>query len=1078
MHYKQLKRVLSTLALGLICLVASAQHTVSGVVKDSQGAPLPGVSVIVEGTTQGTVTDFDGNYTIANVPESANLQASFIGFTTQVIAVGNQTTIDFTLKDETQELGEVVAVGYGTMKKTDITGSIASVSTEKLVSKGATSVMENLQGSVPGVNITQSSGRTNGGFNIEIRGKSSINSDTKPIYVIDGVVCSDMDFLNPQDIERLDVLKDASSTAIYGSRATAGVIMITTKGGSGVSKNKNDECKQKFNITYDGYYGVTTTAREMDLMTPEEFYKFRFLEFLSPANSGVGNPTYYMTPASYYQMALYVVNDLEAGYSVMKKRLAEGKTVDWVDVVTQNGQKQNHYISASGSTNDISYHMGVGITQDEGIYAGDKMTKYSFKGSLDSDMNQYVSAGFNFNGAVTTNEYANDEAIQYAYRMNPFMYPYDDEGNLLEKPGNKTALGTTENQFTDQVNPLLYEDLRTLEKTTYRLLGNAYATIKPIKGLSIKTTYSPSYTHYIQGEFHEKNALTSDYTENNMAQKTESTSFGWTWTNIVNYNNTFASDHSVDLMLMNEWNHGTTKKDVVQSWGVLDGSLWYNMGSGVYNSKNSSSNYSENSMLSYAFRANYSYKGKYMFTGTVRWDGSSKFADGNRWGSFPSMALAWRLSEEDFMENTKSILSNLKLRLSYGVTGNNAGAGNYATQQTAAGPTYATFGSSQEKAYYPSSIVNGNLSWEKSHEINFGVDFGFLDNRINGTLDVYQKTSKDLLYDVPLPLESGGGDMTTNIGEVQNRGVEISVSGAVIDNEILRWDLTATFAKNINKVKEINGTGKSLSSIFIDEPINSFRGYEWDGIVTDKTISVPDHEIAKLKGFTPGQQVKSYDYYYTCYGWYEGDVIVKDKNGDGKFSDADYKIYHSDPSWTGSLTSTITSFGFDLSASLYTKQNYWVQSNTYGEYLNYSDRGRTKIQTDWYIPAGTLIDCDGIRADGSYVNPTFQQKTHYGKYPAPWLGKGAGSTASYWIGALNKYTDASYVKIKNITLGYSLPKNILETIHMQKVRVYCTVTNPFCWTDYKGWDPEWANASLKNDGPSTITWEFGLNLKL
>ncbi len=1077
MHYKQLQRVISTLALGLICLVASAQHTVSGVVKDSQGAPLPGVSIIVEGTTQGTVSDFDGNYTLANVPESGKLQASFIGFTTQVIAIGNQTTIDFVLKDEAQELGEVVAVGYGTMKKTDVTGSIASVSTDKLVSKGATSVMENLQGSVPGVNITQSSGRTNGGFAIEIRGKSSWTADTKPVYVIDGVVCSDMDFLNPQDIERIDILKDASSTAIYGSRATAGVLMITTKSGTAVSKNKNNDCKQKFNITYDGYYGVTKTAREMDLMTPQEFYNYRFLEFLTAANSGVGNPTYYMSPASYYQMALYNVNDLDAGYSVLKQRLANGNTTDWVDLVTQSGKKQNHYIAASGSTNDISYHLGVGYTQDEGIYEGDKMTKYNFKGSLDSDMNQYLSAGFNINTAVTFNEYANDEAIQYAYRMNPFMNAYDENGELIEKPGNKTALGTTENQFSDQVNPLLYAKLRTLEKTTYRLMGNAYLTIKPINGLSIKTSYSPSYTHYIQGEFHEKNELTSDYAESNMAQKTESSSFGWTWTNVVNYNNTFSDDHHVDLMFMNEWNSSTTKKDIVQSWGVLDNTLWYNMGSGTYNSDNSSSSYGENSMLSYAVRANYTFKGKYMFTGTVRWDGSSKFDKDTRWGSFPSLALAWRLSEEDFMENTRGVLSNLKLRLSYGTTGNNSGSGNYDTQRAVEGPTYATFGSSQSKAYYPGNIVNKDLSWEKSYEINFGADFGFLDNRISGTIDIYQKELHDLLQSVELPLESGGGKMVTNLGKAQNRGIELSLTGTIIDNDILRWDMTATFAKNINEVKEILGTGESTSSLFIGEPINTFRGYEWDGVVSDKNMIVPDHEIAKLKGFTPGQTVKSYDYYYKCYGWYEGDAIVKDKDGDGSFNDVDYKYYHKDPSWTGSLSTSLSCYGFDLAASLYTKQNYWVSSNTYGEYLNYSDRGRQKMQTDWYIPAGTLIDCDGVRADGSYVNPKFQQTTHYGKYPAPWLAKAGGSTASLWLGNLNKYTDASYVKIKNITLGYTLPKNILETIHMQKVRVYCTVTNPFCWTDYQGWDPEWADASLKNDGPSTITWEFGLNLK-
>ena len=271
MHYKSIRRLAASLLMALVAVVAMAQDiTVSGVVKDNTGQPVPGAAVVVAGTTVGTVTDFDGNYTLA-APSNSTLQVSFIGYATVTEALNGRTTVNFTLHDDAQEIQEVVAVGYGTMKKSDLTGSISSVSTEKLASKGATSVMENLQGAVAGVSITQSTGRTNGGFDIEIRGKSSISSDTKPIYVIDGVVCSDMDFLNPQDIERLDVLKDASSTAIYGSRATAGVIMITTKGGAGVKKQQNSECAQKFNVSYDGYYGFSKVTREADFMSAEQF---------------------------------------------------------------------------------------------------------------------------------------------------------------------------------------------------------------------------------------------------------------------------------------------------------------------------------------------------------------------------------------------------------------------------------------------------------------------------------------------------------------------------------------------------------------------------------------------------------------------------------------------------------------------------------------------------------------------------------------------------------------------------------------------------------------------------------------
>ena len=358
-----------------------------------------------------------------------------------------------------------------------------------------------------------------------------------------------------------------------------------------------------------------------------------------------------------------------------------------------------------------------------------------------------------------------------------------------------------------------------------------------------------------------------------------------------------------------------------------------------------------------------------------------------------------------------------------------------------------------------------------------------MNERIRGSVDIYNKKSKDLLYSVQLPLEAGGTSVTTNIGSVRNRGVEVSLTTTNIATKDWNWETTFTFAHNKNEVLEINGTGNyysgsSLKNLFIGSSYSNVYDYEWTGIVTDRDMIVPNTEIARLKGFTPGSTVKEYEYYNKCYGLVEGNPIIDDKNGDGKFTDADKKIYKSDPDWTGSFTSNLSWKNFDFSFSIYAKQGYSVFSNFYQEYLNLSDRGRTKLSMDWYIPAGALISCEGQNPDGTFINPVYQETTHYGSYPFPNNGCSNGGTGSqYWLGHTNSIVDASYVKVKHITLGYSFPKKLLSKIGCTNLRLYCTVTNPFVFTSYKGYDPEWADASLANDGPSTITWQFGANIK-
>ena len=1038
-------RLALTLILSLFVGTVSAQ-TVNGNVVDETGEAVIGATVMEKGTKNATVTDFDGNFTI-NMGDSKVLVISYIGMQTQEINVAGKSSVNVVLKEDATTLQDVVVVGYGTMKKTDLTGSVSSVNTEQLNAKGAPSVLGNLQGSNPGVNITQSSGR-GGSYNIEIRGKSSINSSTTPLYVVDGVMCDDIDWLNPQDIERIDILKDASSTAIYGSRATAGVVMVTTKGGTTVKRD------QKPTISYDGYYGWSKKVRMPDFMDGQEFYQYRFFKFQSYA----GN-------------------------------LATTETAMSSHPVYQIG---GHYLAVSGGGENINYHFGVGYNQEKGIYKGDDQNRINFKGSVDAKINSVISAGFSVNGARTRQEYANDAAIQHAYRMNPYMTPYNSEGVLNEKPGNYQALGTTSSyQFSDQANPLLVMQSTSKQRETWRVLGNFYLKFDIIKGLDFKTTFSPSYTNYREGYFEGyKNPDTGNFYDSslttNATNLTNNRSFSWTWDNIINYNTTIADDHSLGLMALFSSQASNTEKSYWAATEVMDGTDWWNMGTGTYNADDSYTSYTENSMISYAFRLNYSYKSRYLLTATVRRDGSSKFTKDNRWGTFPSVALAWRASEEAFLQKV-NWLSNLKLRLSYGVTGNNDGIGNYATQQSVSGPVFYPFGPDYLNGFYPSSIVNKDLKWETSTEYNAGIDFGFFGGRINGSVDVYQKTSKDLLYSVALPLESGGGTMVTNIGSVRNTGVEVALTTVNVETKDWHWETTFTFAANKNKVREINGTGDRVlssgittGSLFVGSSVNNTYAYEWGGVVTDRDMTVPNNAAATNAGLTPGSTMKEYDYYYKVYGLTEGQPYVIDQNGDGNIDQDDRVIKSMDPKWTGSFTSNLTWKNWDFSFSLYAKVGYKVYSSFLtSDILGLNDRGRQKLAMDWYIPAGTLLDCDGVNEDGTYINPKYQEVTHYGGYPFPNNGgsnSGVGRQADYWNVAKG-ISDASFLKVKNITLGYTFEKNFLNKFGCKHLRLYATVTNPFVITSYKGFDPEWAGAGVKQDGPSTINYQVGASIK-
>ena len=1069
---KLITKTLTVFLLSLICVAVDAQQRVTGSVADRQGEPLPGVSISLDGKAV-TITDANGNFSLENVKPTSTISAYFLGFKRQTVTVGNQTNLKFVLEEDAEQLDDVVVIGYGTVKKNDLTGSVSSVTPNEIIQRGTPEVLGAIQGSVPGVNITQNSSRAGGGFDIDIRGRSSINGSTTPLYIVDGVECSDINWLNQHDIERIDILKDASSTAIYGSRATAGVVLVTTKGGGGLSKSV-----AKPTISYDGYYGVSTPARMPDFQTADEFYTYRFREFLSPVG-GTGNtsqPIYTMN-SSFGQMAL----QYEAGKNefAMKDMLASNRTFDWPDFITNNGSQQNHYISVSGASEKVSYHMGIGYNRNKGLYEGDDERKFNFKGSLDAQISKVVSAGFTVNLAKIDNEYGSDTGVQEAFRMNPFIFPYDDEtGELLAQPGAHKYLGTsaTGYQFTSSYNPLLYWENEEKAGEEWTLLGNFYINLKPIDGLNFKTSFSPIYSASREGFY--RGTLVGD--AENQATLSTASGLSYTWDNTLTWDYSINDRHELNVMGLASLMSGKTETEYIESAGVREGTLWYALNTGLINQTGSSNTYTENSMVSFALRANYTLFYCYMLTATVRWDASSKFAKNYRWGAFPSVAFAWRISDEPWMKRTSHWLSNLKLRLSYGVTGNNRGAGDYATQVTIATTEYYPLGGTYISGTSPSGIVNSRLQWEKSHEVNVGLDFGFFNGRIHGSIDWYDKRSKDLLYDVDLPLLTGGQSMTTNVGSVKNTGVEIGLTTVNVSTKDWRWETTFSFTHNKNKVLEINGLGTNLvptgmtGGLFIGYPVENVYAYVWDGIVTDQMMTVPNTQAAKNFGFVPGQQVRSCDYYYTIYGWQEGMPIIKDLNGDGAIDGTnDRKIYKSSPDFVGSFTSNLSYKNWDLSLSVYAKIGYTVSSAFYGQYYDLTDRGRMRLNADWYVPAGTLLNCDGINDDGTFINPVYQETTHYGDYP---FTTNSLTYQEEWLGNANTIVDASYVKIKHISLGYTFPKEWVSKFKCQNLRLYATVTNPFVFTSYKGFDPEWAGGDLKNDGPSTITYQFGASI--
>jgi TonB-dependent starch-binding outer membrane protein SusC len=1000
--------------------VLAQSVSITGLVKDgASNEPLPGVTVQLKGTTTGTSTNADGTYAISVPDGSASLIFSYVGYTLQEIPINNRTVINVALQVDAKALEEVVVVGYGTQKKGDVTVAVASVAGEAIAERGTVSPLQAVQGQVAGVDISAGTGRAGSGYNIQIRGQNSLAGGS-PLYVVDGVIVPDINFLNPQDIAKMDVLKDAASTAIYGSRGSNGVVIVTTKQGSTV--------KGTANISYDGYTGVRQNVRMPDFMTGDEIWEYRQNSYIVPELIAGNNPT--------------SIGVAGADNPTLAQRIANKQYTNWRDLVLQNGTQNNHWLTISGtSSNNIQYVLGAGYQNEKGNLINEVFDRYNFKASVDHKLSDRWGAGASFNFSLAEIERGSDLAVTNAFRMSPLFSPYDENGNLVFRPGQIPVPGTNAvTSITSSVNPLL--DNENSENNTRRSfgVGNLYLQFSPVSGIELRSTFSPRISFERNGRFWGSQTESRGGLQP-AAERRNLEAFSYILDNLITARKSY-QDHSFTFTGLHSIQQERYESGFSRVTNLPFNSSFYNLGTAATR-ENIASDFSKISLISYMARVNYSFKDKYLLTLATRWDGSSKLAPGHKWASFPSASLAWRLSEESFLKGV-ALVNDLKLRVSAGVAGNNNNINAYGTQMNLSSPTFYDFNGALALGYTPNRLPNPELTWERTREYDLGLDYAVLSGRISGSVDVYDKLSKGVIMDRDVAMENGWVSIRDNVGSVSNKGIELSLRTVNISTERFEWSTTFNFARNKNAIEELLDQKVDLpgNAWFIGEPINVNYTYVYDGVWQES-----ERDRALLYKQLPGQ------------------AKVKDLDNNGVLNNADRAIIgQRDPKWK-------------LSASLFARQGHQVYSPFHAEFTNLSDRGRNKIGMDYYMPANNITP--------SRISNAF---------PMP------GRPGDYW-NLVGYYKDVSFVKVQNISLGYNLPAELVQRIRLKNLRLYANVLNPFVFTDYDGFDPESASGidasnqgsitpvssgptvnnsptgALNNTGVSTVTYQFGVNLK-
>ncbi|QIP12713.1 TonB-dependent receptor [Spirosoma aureum] len=927
-------------------------------------APLPGTTVSLKGTTTGTTTDASGNYRISVTNrENAILVFSSVGYLGQEITVGNQSVINVDLVVDSRQLDEVVVVGYGTVKKSDLTGSLAQVKAKELNAFPATNVLQALSGRATGVQVIQNNGSPGGSVSVRIRGTSSIQGSNEPLYVIDGfpINGSNPTQLNNADIESMEILKDASATAIYGSRGANGVVLITTKRGKA----------GRTQVSYDGSYSVQTLRKKLDLMNAREFATF------------------------YNEQA---VNDKVTPYFTQDQINALGNGYDWQDLVFRKAPMQNHSLNISGGSDKTQFSIGGSVFKQDGIIKSSDYNRYSLRANVNSEISRKLS--FNLSTMLTrviTNQQNSGggnrggtliSAVITAY---PTLTPYNDDGTYRNLA---TAYPWGSNVLTNPLNFLNEQTARTLSN---KQLANAALIYKPIPALSIK----------ISGGIENNDDRSDSYTTRNFVNSQGSASVSTTQftsllsENTVTYNKSFGKHTVSALAGFTYQDFLTTTLGASGTGFISDASQTYDIGSAGTPGIPASS-YSKASLLSYLGRVNYNFGDRYLATVSFRADGSSRYSDGNKWGYFPSGALAWRVSNEDFFKDIR-FMSDLKLRVGYGATGSQAISPYSTLNQLGSGKT--VFDDALYTYYAPGTRLPGNLKWETTEQTDIGLDAAFLNNRLRLTADYYIKNTRDLLNTVQLPSSLGFTNTIQNVGKIQNKGVELGLDGDLLTGPF-RWSVSGNISFNRNKVVKLYGGQDILGSAINTSAVNDYVNILREG-----------QPVGQFYGYVED----GYDD--------KGKIKYKDLDGDGTISAKD-KTYigNPNPRFIYGFNSTMSYKNFDFT--------FFFQGSQGNDIFNISSIGLL----DYGFGLNMTRDVYNNHWSTTNPNPS-------AKYPI------ISRTTS--VNISNRFVEnGSYLRLRTVQLAYNIPFQKLNVSWISNAQIYVSGQNLLTFTKYSWWDPE------------------------
>jgi len=986
--------VVGLLAVALPARDARAQvepGRITGTVTESQtGQPLAGAQVRVVGTQLAAVAGGDGQYRILGVaPGTYQVRATMIGYTpltvdSVVVAAGGAATAVFRLERRATTLTTQVVVGYGTQERRDVTGAVSSVEEKEIQQIPAANAIETIKGRVPGVDIVSSGYAPGSDVRVRIRGTRSLTATNDPLYVLDGIpMAGGLGDLNPADIASMEILKDASATAVYGSRGANGVVLITTRQGSREGGTR---------ITYDGYAGTQQILNKVELMNGEEF-----AEYKREAHRAVGRYT----------------TDEEVFFPIELASLQAGRFTDWQDEVLRSGLQISHQIGISGGNERTRFAISANQLGQEGITKGQEFTRQSMRINFDHQPTSRLRMGASTLLTRTEQDVGRGNGLyEEALLADPLGVPRDSAGNILFRP---TPDGL-------RVNPL--SEIEHFEEETVRTrsFSTLFGEYDIANGLRLRTNFGPDLTFARRGRFRgsETGARQGGAAD---ALLREDRIFAYTLDNILSYQREIGRDHSVDGTLLYSIQQERAERDSTMVSGLpYEHQRFYNLGS-AGSIEGVGSGLERWTLQSYMARLNYGWRDRYLLTLTGRVDGSSRLAPGNKYGLFPSVALGWRLSEEPFFRGA-GLSPDLKLRVSFGRTGNTAIAP-YQTQGSLARTTYA-FGDGGAFGFRPSELPNPNLKWETTTQLDAGLDFGILNSRITGSLDFYRSRTDDLLLRRQLPPTSGFTSILENVGATQNTGFEVALSTVNIDRGGgggFRWSTTVNWSTNRNKIVALTGGGDDVGSRrFIGQPIEIFYDHRFAGI-----WQLADSIEARQYGQVPGQ------------------IRVVDQNDDGQINDLDRVIVGNPfPDWFGSLSNRFDWKGFDMAVLVTARQGFMVNSQFHSNFNQLFGR-YNNLRVDYWTPANP-----------SNTNPRPNRDQEFPLY-----------------GSSRAYMDGSFVRLRNVTLGYTLPGALAARSGAQSARIYASAQDPFVFTDYDGYDPESGTAA---GTPSYRTLLMGLGL--